>query len=164
MRIPLISYAFEEAAHRRALSTIVGLLAQVGNQAGLFQYPFYASNVPADNTYRQMRRLVADGGGTTVLARQLGLVVPFDCSLVAMALSSDTSVGAGSADFQIAINGVQSTDSTLTWGSSDHAFQAFTFGLVSLAAGDILRAWVKGSNTFGATGADLSLDVFLVRV
>jgi hypothetical protein len=152
----VLKTAFDEASYRQNIRNLrewQGLISQQITMSVAFTDDTIAAGVT-----QQMKRALSGG---TIQAR---FTTPYDCGLLAMSLWSDTSLGAGDADFQLRSGGVVvSAYDPMNWSAGTTASLQYPPGVGFISAGADLDVAVTTSGGFSATGAAIVVDLLLVK-
>jgi hypothetical protein len=136
--------------------------AQTLDSRFIWSVHFGYQNVPASLAATAMWRPVAGSGG--LVARQIGIVLPFDATLVAMALRGNQNVSAGSMTIAAYADAQVTGWGGLTLGSGQRAWVAEDPSLDVIAEGQEVQAYLSSSGSLLPSGtADVEATLWLAR-
>jgi hypothetical protein len=160
----LLSTQFSEDYYRQNLATIGAWAEQVSSQISMFQVEESdQGDIPASTTRRMSSVLVAGPGP---LSAQLGQIIPWNSSLIALGVTISTPGAAGSLFFGITQNGSFISDWTeleLANGKSG-AYQTYDPHKIALGAGSIVDIRIRSTGAWnGAAGSTVRAVAYFVR-
>ena len=132
-------------------------LANLQLPAGLIPIYFGYSNLTGTTTDTKLYRTI---GGATVVAAQIGVVVPFNGSIVAISVVSNEARTAGAPVFTSRVAGTNAL--SVTWSSGTSAYAVAGPSDHPVLAGNEIDVRVTTSG-FTPTTADVEVAVFLAQ-